>query len=176
MKDLIDSTQRWWASTRPTAFFAGAQLHLCDTPNPEDWARMYRWKLCKDHHLAAAITSLVALSVLVVLMLTPMQMFGKTTCTILAALVFAITGAAALLMGHRAHRKPFSIITLPVQMPTPLEEELEELWPQLDDRMKEGLRKELIRTFESKKQWSPQALQQAVLTRIQRYRTLANDG
>lgn len=176
MNDLIDSTQRWWTTTRPTAFFAGSELHICDTPKVDDWARMYRWRMCKNVVPALVVTAVGLVILLVVMSLSSVSFSGKAAVLSVFGVFTAVACTITIFATERAHRKPFSVITMKTHSPEVVEEQLEELWPYLDDRMREGLRKDLIKTFESKKNWTPQNLQHALLLQIERYQNQSLDA
>lgn len=173
MDDIIDKTQRWFAITARSFFLNGSAIHLSDSPNPADWARLYRWHVIKQ--LSAPILMVgVGLSMVAVVLLMPGSEILFASLVKPATVVLAtVSLVAGILLMVGAKRKPFSVITIPLELPFSLGAEIADLWPHLDAEGREHLRKDLIRTFESQKEWSPQALQQALTSRVERHRTRA---
>lgn len=173
MEDVIERTQRWWTVTSRTAFLTGRALHVSDSPDTKAWGLMYRWHLAKQASAPVLMAGVGMALVAVVLLLPGTKIFAADVIKPVFAGLAALVLALGVLLTTKGSRKPFSVITLPVDEPTVLSDQLEELWPQIDAQARENLRRDLIRTYESRANWSPQTLQRTLLTRVERHRTLA---
>lgn len=172
MDDFIDSTQRWWAMTTRTSFLFGRALHVSDSNTPRDWSVMYRWHLVKQASIPTLMVGAGLAIVTLVLWLPGAAVMGESVLKPLLTAVASLALAAGIALTALARRKPFSVITLPVADPTLLVDELEELWPKQSPGQREDLRQEFLRTYESQRNWSPQTLQRALVTRAERHRAL----
>lgn len=134
---------------------------------------MYRWHMIKQLSVPTLLFGIGLSIIAVVLLLPGSEIILASVLKPLVTGVATLALAAGILLTTFARRKPFSVITIPIDLPFSLASQIEELWPQLDDAGRESLRRDLIRTYESQQNWSPEALQQALTTRVERHRTRA---